>query len=316
MVLSALRGLGRHARLALPVGILIALILPDMALRWDIILPINITFIYAASMIRLDLKATALLAFTFKRLALTLSITLFILCLIPVLYVMLAQISGLATLYYPSLIWFAVAPPIASTVWICTLLGFRAALAMEVVVLTSLAAPFTGPFMAGWLLSDIAAIDQLALFFKLAGMICGGTLIAYLGQSYLGRKKIEDNRHVFDGLSALAMLVFLIPVFNGVAVVIIQQPQLAFYLCALAFAMNMGPQILLLGLGYIFARQAAPLQVLAIVTGNRNVGLYFAALPPEPVFALFTAMYQVPLYLTPLIIGRISRLLQPDLPAR
>ncbi|MDP6218367.1 MAG: hypothetical protein QF526_06760, partial [Alphaproteobacteria bacterium] len=92
MVLSALRGLGRHARLALPVGILIALILPDMALRWDIILPINITFIYAASMIRLDLKATALLAFTFKRLALTLSITLFILCLIPVLYVMLAHI--------------------------------------------------------------------------------------------------------------------------------------------------------------------------------------------------------------------------------
>ncbi|MGB1625624.1 MAG: hypothetical protein ACPHCL_05710 [Candidatus Puniceispirillaceae bacterium] len=170
--------------------------------------------------------------------------------------------------------------------------------------------------MAGWLLSDIAAIDQLALFFKLAGMICGGTLIAYLGQSYLGRKKIEDNRHVFDGLSALAMLVFLIPVFNGVAVVIIQQPVLAFYLCALAFAMNMGAQILLLGLGYIFARQAAPLQVLAIVTGNRNVGLYFAALPPEPIFALFTAMYQVPLYLTPLIVGQISRLLKPDLPAR
>ena len=85
---------------------------------------------------------------------------------------------------------------------------------MEVVVLTSLAAPFTGPFMAGWLLSDIAAIDQLALFFKLAGMIYGGTLIAYLGQSYLGRK-IEDNRHVFDGLSALAMLVFLILFLTG-----------------------------------------------------------------------------------------------------
>jgi len=112
------------------------------------------------------------------------------------------------------------------------------------------------------------------------------------------------------------MLVFLIPVFNGVAVVIVQQPVLAFYLCALAFAMNMGAQIVLLGLGYILARHAAPIQVLAIVTGNRNVGLYFAALPPEPVFALFTAMYQVPLYLTPLIIGRISRLLQPDLPGR
>lgn len=315
MVLSALRGLGRHARLALPVGILIALILPDMPLRWDIILPLNITLIYAASMIRLDLRETALRAVTLKRLVLTLSITVFILCVIPIFYVMLARAGGLATLYYPSLIWFAVAPPIASTVWMCTLLGFGAALAMEIIVLTSLVAPFTGPFVAGWLLSDITAIDQLALFYKLAGMICGGTCIALLGQAYLGRSKIQDNRLIFDGLSALAMLIFLIPVFNGIASVIYQQPVLAVYLCGLAFLMNMGAQIALLGLSRILSAQAAPLQVLAIVTGNRNVGLYFAALPPDPVFALFTAMYQVPLYLTPLIIGYISRLLHPNLQA-
>ncbi len=152
MLYSALCGLGRYARLALPLGILIALLLPELHLRWDI-LPLNITLIYAASIIRLDLKSTAQLAFTPKRLAISLTITLFILCLVPIVYVMLARIGGLAALYYPSLIWFAVAPPIASTIWICTLLGFRAALAMEVVVLTSLAAPFTGPFLAAWLLS-------------------------------------------------------------------------------------------------------------------------------------------------------------------
>ena len=306
MLLSALRGLGRYARLALPAGILIALLLPELHLRWDIILPVNITLIYAASIIRLDLKSTAQMAFTPKRLALSLSITLFILCMVPIVYVMLARMGGLAFLYYPSLIWFAVAPPIASTIWICTLLGFRAALAMEVVVLTSLAAPFTGPFMAAWLLSDIAAIDQLALFYKLGGMICGGSLIALIGQHILGRTKIEDNSLVFDGLSALAMLIFLIPVFNGMAAVIMQKPILALNLCGLAVLMNMGAQIALLGFGRLFSPYAERLQVLAIVTGNRNVGLYFAALPADPVFSLFTAMYQIPLYLTPLIIGRIS----------
>ena len=311
MLLCALRGLDRNARLALPLGIVIALLLPDLHLRWDIILPLNITLIYAASIIRLDLKSTAQLAFTPKRLALSLSISLFILCAVPIAYVMLARMGGLATLYYPSLIWFAVAPPIASTIWICTLLGFRAALAMEVVVLTSLAAPFTGPFLAAWLLADIAAIDQLALFYKLAGMICGGSLIALIGQRLLGRAKIEDNRLVFDGLSALAMLIFLIPVFNSMAAVILQKPILALHLCGLAVLMNMGAQIALLGLSRIFSPHAERLQVLAIVTGNRNVGLYFAALPADPVFALFTAMYQIPLYLTPLVIGRISSWLTP-----
>ena len=312
MLLTALSTLGRHARLALPAGIGIALILPDIPLRWDIILPLNITLIYAASMIRLDLKSVGLAALAPQRLALSVSVAGFILCLVPIFYAGIAHIGGLSALYFPSLIWFAVAPPIASTVWICTLLGFRAALAMEVVVLTSLAAPFTGPFLAAWLLSDITAIDQLALFFKLAGMICGGTVIALIGQAYLGREKIEDKRYLFDGLAALAMIIFLVPVFNGMAAEIFARPMLAAHLCLLAFAMNMGAQILLLGFSRIFSQQTQNLQVLAIVTGNRNVGLYFAALPADPIFALFTAMYQIPLYLTPLIIGWLSNWLHPQ----
>ena len=312
MLLTALSSLGRHARLALPAGIVIALILPDIPLRWDIILPLNITLIYAASMIRLDLKSVGLAALAPRRLALSVSIAGFILCLVPMFYAGLGNMGGLTAQYFPSLIWFAVAPPIASTVWICTLLGFRAALAMEVVVLTSLAAPFTGPFLAAWLLSDITAIDQLALFIKLAGMICGGSAIALIGQAYLGRDKIEDKRHVFDGLAALAMISFLVPVFNGMAEKIIASPILAAQLCALAIAMNMGAQIILLCFSRIFNQQTPTLQVLAIVTGNRNVGLYFAALPADPIFALFTAVYQIPLYLTPLVIGWISNWLHPQ----
>ena len=45
-------------------------------------------------------------------------------------------------------------------------------------------------------------------------------------------------------------------------------------------------------------------------TGNRNVGLYFAAPPPDPAFALFTAIYQVLLYLSPLMLGGLGSLLQ------
>ena len=59
-------------------------------------------------------------------------------------------------------------------------------------------------------------------------MIFGGGVIAYFGQKMLGRETIEAQRKSFDGLSALAMMIFLIPVFNGMGRVIIADLWLAF----------------------------------------------------------------------------------------
>jgi hypothetical protein len=59
---------------------------------------------------------------------------------------------------------------------------------------------------------------------------------------------------------------------------------------------------------FLRARQAKDtLNVMAVIAGNRNVGLYYAALPYDPVMGLFTAMYQVPLYLTPLFLSWLSK---------
>jgi len=56
VILRALQFIGTHARVILPAGIIVAVLLPEHQMRWDIILPAIITFIYAASFIRLDLK--------------------------------------------------------------------------------------------------------------------------------------------------------------------------------------------------------------------------------------------------------------------
>jgi hypothetical protein len=52
--------------------------------------------------------------------------------------------------------------------------------------------------------------------------------------------------------------------------------------------------------------------VLAVLSGNRNVGLYYGALPVDLIFGMFTALYQVPLYLTPLLMSRVRRLMGLD----
>ena len=106
------------------------------------------------------------------------------------------------------------------------------------------------------------------------------------------------------------MLIFLIPVFNGVSTQISISPVLAYQLLALAVLMNFGSQLFMMVLAiFLRAKQAKDtLKVMAVIAGNRNVGLYYAALPYDPVMGLFTAMYQVPLYLTPLFLGWLSRI--------
>ena len=53
----------------------------------------------------------------------------------------------------------------------------------------------------------------------------------------------------------------------------------------------------------------------ALVFANRTVAIYAAALPHDPRFALFVALYQVPILLTPLVLrafpGRLLLLFQP-----
>jgi hypothetical protein len=41
--------------------------------------------------------------------------------------------------------------------------------------------------------------------------------------------------------------------------------------------------------------------------GNRNVAIYLAALPPDPLFGLYVALYQLPMLFTPLVLGRLLR---------
>ena len=308
MIAASLQYLGMHARLVLPVGIVMAIMLPEFKMRWDLILPVIITFIYAASLIRLDLKQCLKDAFRPRNMLRSIGLSLLILCGVPLTYAGLARLYGLGDIFMTSLVWYAVAPPIASTIWICTMLGFKAALAMEIVIISSLAAPFTGPFIASLILQDIAAIDPLPLFFKLAVMIFGGGLIAFTAQMMLGRHTIERHGDICNGLSALAMLIFLVPVFNGMGGVIRSDLALAGYFLILATVMLFGIQIMFLLLAYLTATRnlGSVGEVLTVVTGSRNVGLYFAALPPDPAFALFTAIYQIPLYLTPLMLGALS----------
>ena len=124
----------------------------------------------------------------------------------------------------PLITWYGVAPPVGTTIWMCVLLGFTAPIAMEIVLLTNLLAPFTGPFLGEFLLGASVPVSSATLCLRILAILGSGLLLALLAKYTLGEDQIEENRHQFDGVSTIAMLAFLLPVFDGIGVMIIAAP--------------------------------------------------------------------------------------------
>lgn len=111
---------------------------------------------------------------------------------------------------------------------------------------------------------------------------------------------------VIEGAMALVMGLVVIGLMSAVGpAVLALDPAFAGFLL-LAFALNLG---LTFGLwrGTRHAMPGAEAAGLAIAAGNRNLAVFLAALPPETVkpLLLFVGCYQVPMYLTPLILPRL-----------
>ena len=309
IILAPIRFLGRHAPLVLPFGIILALLIPETTRDLNQFVPWLIVIIYSMTMIRINILQIFVQAIQPRYMMRNLAISLFILVFSPVLIFTLCRVIGVDEVLIPSALWYALAPPIASTAWMCALLGFNMAVAIQVIIMTSFIAPFTGPFIADLFLRDLASISSFEIFIKLALMIFGGSALALAGRAMISEQRINRNLDVFSGIFVLGMLAFLIPVFNGMGPKIISDWTLALRITVLVFTLNFGTQIVLI----LFARFSSKpttvdiFSLLSLITSNRNVGLYYGALPPDPIFSLFTALYQIPLYLTPLFLGWLKK---------
>ena len=146
-------------------------------------------------------------------------------------------------------------------------------------------------------------LDGLALAGRLALIILGGTLVAMISRHLLGADLVERRRVAFDGVTAIGMLFFLLPVFDGVVDAVRSAPLLAVGLLLLVAMTNFGLQFLI----HRASRRATTDKTagaMGILWGNRNVTLFLASVPENPVFSLYVALYQFPMYFTPLIMRR------------
>ncbi|WP_112323447.1 hypothetical protein [Oceanibium sediminis] len=304
MIIAILRGTGRNARWVLSGGCILALFLPGISASLRPALPVLVSMVFALAMARIDLAGTLRAAIQPRRLAFLLVLSFLLLPLTALLYGTLGRLFGPEVSL--TLVYLAAAPPIASAAGLCFLLGFNARLALEITVAASLLTPILGPLAVALAAPETAPRpDPLILARNLSLMIFGGVLAATLIRRAIGPGRIADNAQIFDGIAALGMLVFVFPLFDKVGALILADPARAAGILALAVTFNVGVNLATRAtLGNRLP--AEDTGAYGITFGNRTIAMYLAVVPFEPVFALFVALYQIPMYFTPLVLARLS----------
>jgi len=300
---KALEWIGVRARWVLAIGAIAALFLQDLAASLRPALPAFVALMYLLAMVRIDLGSVLRRSLRPARLGVILGVCFALMVLTPALIASLASFIALPEDLRQSLVYIAAGPPLGSAAALCLLLGLDAALAIELTIVGSFLAPILGPLVTSFLLGEAVPLDPLALSLRLAGMIGAGAVFAILLRKLLGTDLITRRASVFDGIGAVAMLLTIIPIFDGATEQILRTPYLAAMTLTLVFALNIGLQLVATPiLRRVTHRESAG--AMGLIWGNRNAALYLAALPQAPVFSLFVALYQFPMYMTPLLMRR------------
>jgi predicted Na+-dependent transporter len=299
-MLRGLAWLGVRAQWVLALGVIGALVLPGPGELLKGTIPFWVALLIGLTMVRIDLGAVARRSIQPRRLARNIGLCLLLMAATPTLLWAAGTGLGLSQSHIDALVYTSSGPPLGSSAALCFLLGLDAAFALELTVIGSFLAPVSMPLVARGLLGDAVPIESAEMAGRLALLIGAATVCAVVVRRILGPPRIERHRLSFDGLAALTMIMFLFPLFLGMMDLIRDQPGFALATFALVIAANIGIQIVALpGCRLVAGHETGG--ATALMWGNRNAGLSLAALPDNPLFTLYVALYQFPMYFTPLV---------------
>ena len=302
-MIQVLGWLGRHAPLVLVVGCLIAFVFPGLASGLRPVLPVFVALVIGTSMARLRPGELLSGLSDTRRL---LGLVLLVAVLMPVtaaVYRLLFGVMGFSNPYLEYAVILAAAPPIASAAAFCQFVGLDGRRALEVTLVATVLTPIVGPVTVSLLTPDMPAMDTVDLGLRLAAIILGGGLFATGIRALVGPDGLTEPRKslALDGLAAVVLILFLVPLFDGVVLRLLDNPGLGLAVLGFSVLLNVGANAAVASLTRrSIGRQGA--WTLGLLWGNRNAAVYLAALPPDPGLTLFVALYQFPMYFTPFMI--------------
>ncbi|MEM7172950.1 MAG: hypothetical protein AAF530_22505 [Pseudomonadota bacterium] len=306
LALTLLHFLGRHAVLALFFGVFVGLALPGLAGHFRPLLSPMVILILMGTLLRIDWSS---LLHNLRQPRRALIMFLWLQAAAPALTWLILLPFDLPPALAAGIVLMAAAPPIMSAAAIALMVGLDGPLALVGAMIATLAAPLTVPPMALWLLGLDVQVSAWALMSRLAMVV----IIAFTGaavlRAWIGAPRLAAHANAIDGLIVVGMLVFAVAIMDGVTDTLIARPAVFWGWTLAAFLAN--PLLQIMGAAVFWRLGGKRALTTALLTGNCNMGLVLAALPPDadPDIGLYFAVAQFPMFMLPAMLVPLYRAL-------
>lgn len=238
-----------------------------------------------------DLSRSVMLAFAFQ-------------LAMPVVAILLFLATGFTGPVALGLILLLAASPVSGSPNLTIMTGNEPAAALRQLVIGTAMLPLT-VIPVFWLWPDLGGAREVLgaaaiLLVLIAVAACAGFGLRVT----VMRHPPVPTLQAIDGLSAIVMGVVVVGLMSAVGPALTGEPLRLVAMLAAVMAANLGLQIV----AALVCRRAgwtADAAALGIVAGNRNIALFLTVLPQQVIdpVLLFVGCYQIPMYLTPALLG-------------
>ncbi len=220
----------------------------------------------------------------------------------PLVALALLRWTGISDPLYLAVVLVLAAPAVSGSPHIVTLLGFDAAVALRMLVVGTLLLPLT-ILPVFYFIPELGPSDKALLSaLRLAGVIAAAIVVALLIRRFLPARFLDQEIEIIDGISSLILGVVVFGLMAAVHGEAAADPGRIIEALVLVIGLNIGLQFLVSAV-VVAAGRPADAVSLGVIAGNRNIALFLtsiALVASQPVLLLI-ACYQIPMYLTPIV---------------
>ena len=290
-----------YGRWLLVAGLLAAIVFPGLAAFMQDLLPAAVALLLFFSALRVGPRQAVGAA---RDLGHSLYLVAVLQLLCPLIFAGLLIATGWTSPLALGLALMLTASPISGSPSLTFLLGKDAAPALRLLIAGTALLPLT-TIPVFWLLPDLVAgegVFHAAL--RLFLLIGAATALAFLIRGLVLKNPGPAGLSAIEGAAALTMAIMVVGLMAAIRPAMSENPGGLLVNLLAVFVANFGLQICF----HLALRKKMPLQAtgIAVSAGNRNIALFLAVLPAgaiEPLL-LFIGCYQVPMYLTPILLRR------------
>jgi len=295
----------RHGKLVLVAGLFAGILLPGLAAAMKPWLPELVAFLLFVAALRIG---PAQLFNSLKKLPSIFALVAVYQTFIPMVLVALFWCLGFSGPLALAIVLMTSASSISGAPNLTILTGNDGAPAMRLLILGTALLPLT-IIPVFWVVPQFGSVQSIFVVSgKLILLIGVATLAASALRKVFFPQPKSETLAALDGLSAIAMAVVVIGLMAAIGPALAHDRNTLLLTLIAACAINWGLQLLA---NFIFKNTDWQEERVSysIIAGNRNMALFLAALPAtvtDPIL-LFIGCYQIPMYLTPIVMNRIYK---------